>query len=52
LKHGSILSDIYPKSRVSSQRKSTLEEENQQLRKELAEKLRTENADLKKRLGR
>ncbi|KRB49175.1 hypothetical protein ASE04_18515 [Rhizobium sp. Root708] len=29
----------------------TLEEENQKLRKQLAEKLRSENADLKKRLG-
>ncbi|TNM59875.1 transcriptional regulator [Aliirhizobium smilacinae] len=28
-----------------------LEEENQKLRKQLAEKLRTENADLRKRLG-
>jgi hypothetical protein len=28
-----------------------LEEENKQLRKTLAEKLRTENADLRKRLG-
>jgi hypothetical protein len=29
-----------------------LEEENKQLRKELSEKLRTENADLRKRLGK
>ena len=29
-----------------------LEEENKQLRKELSEKLRAENADLRKRLGK